>query len=82
MPTTTTTTEWGVRHKASPDRTTNVDVRESEDSARRWCRSLHFCGNNDATVVTRTCGPQGTTSWAAPAPRSDVRTFGLEAMAR
>jgi hypothetical protein len=46
--------EWGVRHAASPDRTTHVDPRADEADARRWHHALLFSGNRDALIVTRT----------------------------
>lgn len=46
-----TKAQWGVRCTCP---TETVDVRASEADARRWLGALHFCGNRDAVLVTRT----------------------------
>lgn len=53
---TVTGVEWGVRHAASPDRATHVDIRADAADAHRWARALRYTGNRDTQVVTRLRG--------------------------
>lgn len=45
-------TQWGVRYRRRND-AGRVDVRATQDAARRWLGALKFSGNRDAVLVAR-----------------------------
>lgn len=51
MTVTLTKQQWGVQFTLPVE---EVEVRAGEGDARRWLKALHFCGNRDAVLVTRT----------------------------